>query len=132
MYSGQVRRAFISTTIASSCSQRLTMVFRSVEMVLRARIGPAGATFHYTTYQAAVEGFGSVKDLVKLRAQLRKTRPQIPQIGQRPKMKKGPFGLPAWDPRVHGYLGALSTRALSRLRALSDFSRPFKSPIRRF
>lgn len=69
---------------------------RRVEMSLRIHPSDKGVVGHYATYQAAVEGFGSAKDLAKLRSELKKTRPQVPQVGPRPKMKT----VRAWPSRA--------------------------------
>ena len=52
-----------------------------IESILSVQTGKLGLTGHYTTYECAVHGFGSVRELAKIRKQGTKTKVVVP--GQR-------------------------------------------------
>eukprot|EP00049_Salpingoeca_infusionum_P025441 m.19298 g.19298 ORF g.19298 m.19298 type:complete len:410 (+) comp8012_c0_seq1:271-1500(+) len=69
-----------------------------VDSYLSLSSGSEGICVHYTTYECAVLGFGSVADLRNLRRQV--ARVDIPTVGPKPK-KAGTF--PTWDKTQSSY-----------------------------
>ncbi|CEM03402.1 unnamed protein product [Vitrella brassicaformis CCMP3155] len=74
-----------------------------VETFLQLTMGEAGGSIHYTTYQCAVEGFGSAADLSNIRKELAPSKPKVTKLGAKPKLEKGPFS----DKRMPGMSGFL-------------------------
>ncbi|TFK52962.1 hypothetical protein OE88DRAFT_1656672 [Heliocybe sulcata] len=78
----------------------------SVEMYFKIIIsGDISPGINFATYQAAVEGFGSVGELRKIRKALSVKQPRPPTVGPRPKAPSGFLGkFPPYVPRAGGYL----------------------------
>ncbi|KZT28298.1 hypothetical protein NEOLEDRAFT_1167606 [Neolentinus lepideus HHB14362 ss-1] len=78
----------------------------SVEMYFKMIVsGNVSPGIKFATYQAAVEGFGSVGELRNVRKALSAKQPRLTTVGPRPKAPAGFLGkFPPYFPRVSGYL----------------------------